>query len=176
MIKGAVHTFTDKSMTREKCSSTCSEKNATYSAVRDTSCYCGTTLKTGPGFFAPSDMCTRRCGGDSSQICGDYFSMSVTNSKPLPKPIDTVEYRGCVSDGTPRVLNSTWTFSRTQMTPEFCADVARKAGKKVFAVEYGTDCFVGDTLLSPKASSKCSTPCSGEWIMMFRCCDTDLFP
>jgi hypothetical protein len=162
IIKGATYTLIDKAMTREKCSSTCSAKNATYSAIRDNTCYCGVNLKTGSGYYAPAETCTRPCAGNSSQICGDYFSLSVFNLKPLPKPMDTVEYRGCVTDGAPRILGSTWVHSYTTMTPEYCADVARKAGKKVFGLESGIECFIGDALLSANASTKCSTPCSGE--------------
>lgn len=172
LVKGAFHTFTNRLMTRELCSSTCTEKGAAYSAIRDTSCYCGATLNPGPGYYAPSDTCTRRCGGNSSEICGDYFSLSIQNLKTVPKPIDTVVYRGCIADGTPRVLNSTWTFSRTGLTVDFCADIARKAGKKLFGLEYGTDCYVGDSLLSATASSKCTMPASGKYSWMpplFQC-------
>lgn len=169
MIRSALHTFADRSMTQEKCAAVCIEKEAAYSAIRDNTCYCGATLQTGPGFFAPPEMCARPCGGNSSQVCGDYYAMSVTNLKPIPKPVDEVLYRGCVSDGTTRVLNSTWTFSRTGMTPDFCADIARKAGKKVFGVEFGTDCFVGDALSKATASSKCSMACSGKRMRASSC-------
>lgn len=180
LIKGASHSFTSGSMTRDLCSQTCVGKGASYSAVRDTTCYCGNTLSPGPGYYVPADMCTRKCGGNSNEICGDYYLLSVgnlANYRPsggaptptssatptsVPSPTSTPVYRGCVADGVPRVLNSSWTYSANAMTPAFCADIARQAGKKLFAIQYGTECFVGDSLLSANPSSQCTVPCSGE--------------
>ena len=79
LVKGATYSFTSSSMTRDVCSQACLQKSAAYSAVRDTSCYCGPNLTTGPGFYVPNDMCTRKCGGNSSEICGDYYLMSIGN-------------------------------------------------------------------------------------------------
>lgn len=162
LVKGAFHTFTSKSMTRGLCSSTCADKGAAYSATRDTSCYCGAALNPGPGYFAPSDICTRRCGGNSSEICGDFYSLSVQNLKPVPMPVDTVVDRGCIAEGTPRVLNSTGMYSARGMTVSLCADTARQAGKRLFGLQNGDQCYVGDSLLSANASDKCTMPASGK--------------
>lgn len=62
----------------------------------------------------------------------------------------------------PRVLNATSTYSPTDMTPAFCAKIARDAGKKMFALEFGGDCYVGDSLSADVASTSCTTPCTGE--------------
>ncbi|KAJ9098763.1 hypothetical protein QFC21_004411 [Naganishia friedmannii] len=180
LVKGASYSFTSSSMTRDLCSSTCVSKGAAYSAVRDTSCYCGTNFKTGPGFYVPSDMCTRKCGG-SNEICGDYYLLSVgnlanykpggasaspTSATPTPTtaPVDpavaTYVSRGCIADGMPRVLNATWTYSANGMNPAMCADIARKAGRKLFGIEYGGECYVGDQLLSYTQATDCSTPCT----------------
>lgn len=169
-------------MTRDLCSSTCVSKGAAYSAVRDTTCYCGTNFKTGPGFYVPNDMCTRKCGG-SNEICGDYYLLSVGNlanykpagasnsptsssatPTPTTAPVDpavaTYVSRGCIADAMPRVLNATSTYSATGMNPSVCADIARKAGRKLFGIEYGGECYVGDQLLSYNEATDCSTPCT----------------
>ncbi|KAJ9091081.1 hypothetical protein QFC19_009255 [Naganishia cerealis] len=182
LVKGATYSFTSNSMTRDLCSQTCVSKGAAYSAVRDTSCYCGTNFKTGPGFYVPNDMCTRKCGGNANQICGDYYLLSVgnlanykggtgnsptsTSASATPTaadPVATYVSRGCFADGSPRVLNTTSTYSFNGMSPSACADIARKAGRKLFGIEYGGECYVGDTLLSNTPATDCSTPCtSGE--------------
>jgi hypothetical protein len=180
LVKGASYSFTSTSMTRDLCSSTCVSKGAAYSAVRDTTCYCGTNFKTGPGFYVPNDMCTRKCGG-SNEICGDYYLLSVGNlanykpggasassssatptptSTPVNPAVATYVSRGCIADGIPRVLNATSTYSPTGMNPSVCADIARKAGRKLFGIEYGGECYVGDQLLSYTQATDCSTPCT----------------
>lgn len=63
----------------------------------------------------------------------------------------------------PRVLNATSTYSPSDMTPALCAKIARDAGKKMFGLEFGGDCYVGDTLSADVASTSCTTPCTGEY-------------
>lgn len=162
LVQNASYTFTSKSMTRSLCSSTCSEKGASFAATRDTSCYCNTALNPGPGYFAPSDMCTRPCGGNSSEICGDLYAVNIQNLRPVAMPVDSVVYRGCIADGTPRVLNATGTYSARGMTVDLCAATARQAGKRLFGLENGNECYVGDSLLSVKPSEKCTVPASGK--------------
>lgn len=137
-------------------------------------------MTPGPGFYVPADMCTRKCGG-SNEICGDYYLMSIgnlanykssgttpsqtapaTSTSAVPTPTSTPVYRGCVGDGVPRVLNSSWTYSASEMSPAFCANIARQAGRKLFAIENGGECFVGDSLSSANPSTKCNTPCTGK--------------
>lgn len=161
-VQNASYTFTSKSMTRSLCSSTCSEKGASYAATRDTSCYCNTALNLGTGYFAPSDNCARPCGGNSSEICGDLYALSIQNLKPVAMPVDTVVYRGCIADGSPRVLNATGTYSARGMTVELCANTARQAGKRLFGLENGNECYIGNSLLSANISEKCTMPASGD--------------
>jgi hypothetical protein len=179
LVKGATYTFVSKTMTRDLCSQTCVDKGAKYSAVRDTSCYCSASLNPGPGYYVPSDMCTRKCGG-SNDICGDYYAVSIFNlanykssgatpttstpatSSAAPTPTSTPVLRGCVGDGVPRVLNSSWTYSASEMSPAFCANIARQAGRKLFAIENGGECFVGDSLSSANPSTQCNVACTGK--------------
>lgn len=48
------------------------------------------------------------------------------------------------------------------MTPDFCYNIAKRSGKKLFGVESGTECFIGDVLVSNKTMTGCTTPCSGK--------------
>lgn len=49
------------------------------------------------------------------------------------------------------------------MTPDFCYNIAKQAGKKLFGIEDGIECFVGDALVTNKTVTGCNTPCSGKF-------------
>jgi hypothetical protein len=48
------------------------------------------------------------------------------------------------------------------MTPDFCYNIAKQAGKKLFGIQGGIECFVGDSLITNKTATGCNTPCSGK--------------
>lgn len=52
------------------------------------------------------------------------------------------------------------------MAPEFCYNIAKKAGKKLFGIEGGIECFVGDSLITNKTVTGCDTPCSGKLLAL----------
>jgi hypothetical protein len=107
---------------------------------------------------APTSSSTSQVPLVSSTISSSASIPTATPSKSTP-----YVYLGCIADsGTARVLNSTWTFSRTQMTHEFCYNIAKQNGKKYFGIESGYECFVGDALLSNKTITGCDIPCTGK--------------
>lgn len=169
LIKSATYSFTSSSMTRDVCSQACIQKGSAYSAVRDTSCYCGPSLTTGPGFYVPGDMCTRPCGGNSTEICGDYYMLSVGNlanyqGKIVNNSPANLGYQGCFQEGNGKLALQGYSTSSSSMTVPMCKSYCNQLGYTMAGLRNGNQCycdsvFNGGQLLP---DSQCSTPCAGN--------------
>ena len=169
LVKGATYSFTSSSMTRDVCSQACLQKSAAYSAVRDTSCYCGPNLTTGPGFYVPNDMCTRKCGGNSSEICGDYYLMSIGNLANYDEDlVDTsppnIGYRGCFQEGNGKLALQGFTTSSSSMTVPLCKSYCNQLGYTLAGLRNGNQCYCDSVFNGGQMlpDSQCSMPCAGN--------------
>jgi hypothetical protein len=79
LVKASTYTFTSNSMTRDVCSQACVDKGAKWSALRDSTCYCGSDFTVGTGYFVPNDFCSLPCKGNSSETCGNYYNLNTLN-------------------------------------------------------------------------------------------------
>lgn len=169
LVKSATYSFVSSAMTRDVCSQACILKSSAYSAVRDTSCYCGPSLTTGPGFYVPGDMCTRKCGGNSTEICGDYYMLSVGNlanyqGKIVDNSPSNMGYRGCYQEGNGKLALQGYSTSSNSMTVPMCKSYCNQLGYTMAGLRNGNQCycdsvFNGGQLLP---DSQCSTPCAGN--------------
>ncbi|KAJ9119238.1 hypothetical protein QFC22_003730 [Naganishia vaughanmartiniae] len=102
-------------------------------------------------------------GASSSAITSSATKTSAAPSgtSSASDPFATYVYRGCIADGSARVMNSTWTFS-SQMTIEQCAKIGKAAGRKLFGLQNGGACFVSDTLTKNLTATGCDNPCGGN--------------
>ena len=70
-------------MTIEMCLSTCREKGFRYSGLQwRIECYCGNEPLNGFE-FAWLNKCSHRCGGNSNQVCGGSYVMSVYSTPQI---------------------------------------------------------------------------------------------
>lgn len=171
------------------CQTYCNSLGYRLSGVEyGSECYCGNTIanfaNTG-NLIAGFDRCTWLCSGTiarengTQEICGGYAAISIYNNTnpsfytpPQPYPSN---YLGCATDSSPsRALQGAST-SGPDMTVDACAAFAQKgnsgAGYKYFGVEFGSECYVGNTLMpsssiltgaSDPPGSSCNMKCSGK--------------
>ncbi|KAI9776670.1 MAG: hypothetical protein M1835_005454, partial [Candelina submexicana] len=146
-------------------------------------CYCGNALSAG-SIPATDNGCSMTCAGNSSEYCGGgnrlnmYRKSSTTSTTggssasatPTPhgpaivQTIGAYTFQGCYSEATnTRALSDKYLGSAT-MTLDLCATTC--AGYTYFGVEYGQECYCGNTLGAGSASvanqADCSFLCPGN--------------
>jgi len=143
-------------MTVEMCQAYCSSKKLPLAGVEyKTECYCGITL--GQGSTLGQTGCNLPCGGDGSEICGGMSRLSVYRNSTFPVPrvvqsVGSLTLRGCFIDSSnARVLSGYAYSSSTGMSVETCAGTCMGKGYTVAGVEYGTQCYCGNSI--PGSSS-----------------------
>ncbi len=146
-------------------------------------CYCGNALSAG-SIPATDNGCTMTCAGNSSEYCGggNRLNMYRKNSTattttgpgpsatPTPKGPAIVQtlgaytFQGCYSEGTNTRALSGKFFGSATMTLDLCATTC--AEYTYFGVEYGQECFCGNTLGAGSASvanqADCNFLCPGN--------------
>ena len=104
-------------MTNELCASACAADNNTYSGTEAAGyCFCGDDHDYSK--HGTSDICTRTCHGDSTQICGGHWAISIyvnifdqvhlytsyedywipVDLLPLAMPVAIKDFHGCLRD------------------------------------------------------------------------------
>jgi hypothetical protein len=157
-------------MTVEACQSFCKGKNYPLAGVEfGTQCYCGLNLASGSSVGKTG--CTMACGGNSAQTCGGSSRLNVYNNT-LYEPSSIVpsvapyDLKGCFIDSsTARGLSSFVYTSATNMTVEICVGKCSGKGYSFAGVEYGAECYCGNTLAStstPAPLSDCNMFCNGN--------------
>ena len=138
-------------MTVEKCASFCS--GYSYMAVEyGSECYCGNKINTAQGAVPASDgRCKVPCAGDTSQICGGGFGLTLY-SAGLPLV-------GCAIDTAARTLNGAQTRA-SDMTVEKCLDFCGTSFP-LAGLEYGTECYCGGPVVTVGATG-CTSTCGGN--------------
>jgi hypothetical protein len=151
-------------------------------------CFCGdatANLANTDNLIGGFSPCTWLCSGTvarengTQEVCGGYAAISIYNNtdpsfgKSQSHPYHE-DYLGCAFDGSAtRALEGAST-SGPDMTIEACAAFAQRgnsgAGYKYFGVEYGSECYTGNTPVPPgkmlsessiPPSSSCRMRCSG---------------
>ncbi|KAE9396148.1 WSC-domain-containing protein [Gymnopus androsaceus JB14] len=158
--------YSDPAMTPAMCQSKCS--GYTYAGVEySTECYCGNSL-TGngaSGTVVDGSNCVSTCGGDSTQMCGGtwYLSVYTTSSTTLSSSNSTWNSQGCYVDESPRILQG-YFGDQDSMTTESCISICSGLEFTMAATEYGSQCLCGNSLVgaSTADSGDCSFPCAGN--------------
>ncbi|KAJ0296557.1 hypothetical protein COL516b_011586 [Colletotrichum fioriniae] len=160
----------DPAMSLEKCASFCSTSHYTYFGVEFTGeCYCGMSLDAA-STKQTEVACAMKCGGDSTEICGDANRISVyalpqTSMIPVVKNLATVGgfyYSSCWVDNVDgRRSLSAKDYRADDMTAEKCATFCQ--GYSYFGLEYSRECYCGNTVGGSMASEKdCGHVCVGD--------------
>ncbi len=154
-------------------------------------CYCGNNLNAGSVWATNQDDCSTQCPGTSSQFCGagkrlNVYSLmpgtgfdsttrfSTKYYEPLKvgnTSIGIWNYKGCYTEATTgRALSSaklSGSSSTFGMTIEACVKFCYGKGYTKSGVEYGQECYCGNTLDASSVwatnQNDCSTTCPG-WV------------
>lgn len=151
--------YSSNSMTVQSCSAFCS-KYKFFGLEYGRECYCGDDYSGTP--VSDSD-CSFKCSGNNAQKCGGQVRLELySNDKYTPrKPAAlATPYLGCYVDQGPRLLPENL-LGANDMTAQKCA--AHCSNYKYFGVEYGRECWCGNT--QPKAvaaEADCSFGCAGD--------------
>lgn len=83
----------------------------------------------------------------------------------IEKSVGPYNYISCYTEATTGRALSSASYAYNSMTPDTCA--ANCNGYSYFGVEYGRECYCGNTLaagsvLSPNGDSDCNMPCGGN--------------
>lgn len=172
-------------MTTETCGTFCLSKGFNvFGTEYAGECYCGDSIATAN--MTQSD-CSMACNGDLLSYCGGPDRLSVwtiadvasTNTAPSERTTSTsmttsattiagptvsgAEYLGCYSDTvSSRTLTGYYSNSGSQ-TLDTCAAAAIANNYQYFGVEYGGECFAGNTIASSASDgASCNMKCSGN--------------
>jgi hypothetical protein len=169
LIPASTYSFPSTSMTRDVCSQACVSKGAKWSAIRDSTCYCGTDFSMGTGYFVPSDFCSLTCKGNASETCGNYYAMNTFNltnyayKAPGTGSTGAGGYRGCFAQGSGKAL-SAYSFADSKLTPEMCKSYCNQLGYSLAGAMNGNQCSCDNTFQGGQMlpDSQCGTPCAGN--------------
>ncbi|CAM9363879.1 unnamed protein product [Ectocarpus fasciculatus] len=143
-------------MTAEICRDLCAEYEF-YGTQYSEQCWCGNNAE----YDVHGDtVCDMACSGDSSEVCGGNYAMSVYEN-------DNVEvdpsYRGCFADTADnRVFHQT--TSDFDLTTEHCGLLCDIEGFSFYGLQYSIQCWCGDhnTEYSANGDGVCDMPCGGD--------------
>jgi len=169
----------DDAMTIEKCAATCSGYKY-FGLEYYFQCFCGNVLQPG-SVQVDSSECKNLCTGNSKQICGgdsrlnlysfgdspettlSLATSTTTTIAPTSTPYPGYFTTGCYTEATTQRALSKGSFYNDYMTIETCA--AACSGFALFGVEYGRECYCGNSLNSGSVSTstgECNTVCPGN--------------
>ncbi|CAN0353187.1 unnamed protein product, partial [Ectocarpus sp. 6 AP-2014] len=139
----------DSAMTAEVCSGLCSGSTF-YGTQYGTECWCGNNEDydaNGDGF------CDISCSGDSDEICGGFYSMTVYENLES-------DYLGCYSDpADDRVFERI--ASSDDMTAAVC--LGHCGAYQYYGTQYSTECWCGNNAnYGANGDGVCDMSCSGN--------------
>jgi hypothetical protein len=136
--------------TPESCIASAKAHNLAYAGVQyGGQCFGGNTL--GYSHVATSD-CNMPCSANPGELCGGPWRNGVYS---------TSSFVGCYTDSSTRALPTVLAWSGA--TPESCIASAKAHNLAYAGVQYGGQCFGGNTLgYSHVATSDCNMPCSAN--------------
>ncbi|TVY53083.1 WSC domain-containing protein [Lachnellula cervina] len=178
---------TPTSKTVANCISACSAGNYKYAGMEyGGECWCGNSISNGANSTAAID-CSMTCADNGTEYCGAGSRLNMyqrgnlttgggsttgtatptstpTGGPQIKKTIGNWAFQGCWTEATnTRALAGT-TYANNSMTLELCASFC--TGFKMFGVEYGRECYCGDTLsigsTSAANQADCSFLCPGD--------------
>ncbi|KAJ5131970.1 hypothetical protein N7448_006128 [Penicillium atrosanguineum] len=142
--------------TIEACQSACEAKGFTYAGIEyGTQCFCGTAIMNA-GASIDSSNCNTVCPQASAEVCGGSNALSLYQVVPIWQSI------GCYSDTTlKRTLAHSFNVPGNNV--EKCQGVCQDNGYIYAGMEYGSQCFCGNTIDNGATlTSGCGTVCSGN--------------
>ncbi|KAF5829614.1 hypothetical protein DUNSADRAFT_15833 [Dunaliella salina] len=151
----------DYSLTPELCITAAARAGLMYAAVQyGRECAGGNDYT--PYIKVPDTECGKACSGDQDIACGggcrnDIYETGVHLVGCFEEP----DWPDCgLTDERPLTFLDS---SDDSMTPRYCIQLAAQAGFAYAAVQYGRECFGGDSLAEyVTPSNYCDMPCTGD--------------
>ncbi|WVQ70425.1 uncharacterized protein L199_008652 [Kwoniella botswanensis] len=129
-------------------------------------CYCDSALRNGAGQTATT--CNMPCSGGPGENCGGANVLQVyTNPSLAPSASTSNGYakQACIQEVSGRALTGA-SFSSDSMTVDTCTAYCKSSGFTYAAVEYGRECYCGNSFANgaslSKYSSQCTMTCAGN--------------
>ncbi|KAF3037548.1 hypothetical protein E8E11_001641 [Didymella keratinophila] len=164
--------YADDSMTESTCISYCNGKGYSFAGIEyGRECYCDNRILD-TGLQKADSECSFTCPGSGSGSCGAGNYMSIfTNGKglsfgPIFNPgFDDWKSLGCYTDSIgERTLEFPANVEGVNSAGR-CAAACQQAGYKYAGLEYGQECYCGNSLRCPSAptvASACNMVCNGN--------------
>jgi hypothetical protein len=166
------------SMTISTCLSFCQVGGFQYAGLEyGSECYCGAALTNGASLSQTSGQCNMACASDSASSCGGSNAIQLYQNPSLapvaaPAPvappvivINGFSSSGCIQEVSGRALTGL-RVDYTDMTIDKCTAACAQAGFKFAGVEYGQECYCGNTLVNgaslSSTSGQCYMDCPGD--------------
>lgn len=153
-------------MTIPKCLAICDTKGFQYGAVEyGSECFCGNALANGASLSVPSGQCNMGCSGDPTTLCGGPDALQFYVRPDLTTWTNGFASKGCIQEVVGRALNATSLYAG-DMSIEKCTQFCGDGGYSMAGLEYGEECFCGNSLVGGARvdllSYECKMPCAGN--------------
>lgn len=158
-----------KNMTQENCIAFCDSHRFAYAGIEyGQECYCGHVLGASSESRNNTE-CDFRCSGDAEENCGAGYRLNVFYNGLLdstvinPGPPGT-SHIGCLTDNVYARALSVFQASEDNMTVARCTSSCMTAGYKFAGLEYGEQCFCGDSMENNATITNegCDMACAGD--------------
>nr|XP_019007470.1 uncharacterized protein I206_07728 [Kwoniella pini CBS 10737]OCF46251.1 hypothetical protein I206_07728 [Kwoniella pini CBS 10737] len=159
--------WADNSMTVNVCLSYCQNKGFIYAGIEyGRECYCGNSLVNGASLDKSSTGCTKTCASDSLHTCGGSNALQLYFNQPaLPDGWSTAS-TSCVAEGTTGRALASASWADDSMTIYKCLNYCSNQGFQYGGVEFGRECYCGDSLVNGASlslpSTNCNKACGGD--------------
>ncbi|OCF54481.1 hypothetical protein L486_08030 [Kwoniella mangroviensis CBS 10435] len=141
-------------------------------------CFCGSYLSNGAS-LSTTATCAVACPGNKDQTCGGYYALSLyvstkLNGAALSSDLLSVAATlpdgwstasKCMQEVNGRALTD-YSWATDAMTVPLCLNKCASLGYQYGGIEYGRECYCGNSLDNgadlTKTSTLCGTPCAGN--------------
>ncbi|WWC91295.1 uncharacterized protein L201_006238 [Kwoniella dendrophila CBS 6074] len=169
----------DYNNTIESCLAKCDAGGYPIAGIEyGNQCFCGSYLSNGASLKTTA-KCAVPCPGNSLETCGGYYAMSLyistkLNGAALSADLSSVTatlpdgwstIAQCMPEVNGRALTG-YQWSTDAMTVPQCLNKCASMGYQYGGVEYGRECYCGNSIDNgadiTKTSQLCGTPCAGN--------------
>ncbi|KAK6220804.1 hypothetical protein LQW54_001722 [Pestalotiopsis sp. IQ-011] len=161
-------------LTPQSCAQTCFSKGYNVSGTEYyAQCFCGNAIYNGGKASPDQTKCNTPCSGDGQLMCGDagYLSIVSNGAPPTFQPPvtqtsglnNTWTYQGCFPDNLNNKRTLPWQLLLPgTLTATQCLYQCGKFGYMAAGLEYGQECYCGDTsdVISAAAAKQPETDCN----------------
>nr|XP_031859690.1 uncharacterized protein CI109_004965 [Kwoniella shandongensis]KAA5526762.1 hypothetical protein CI109_004965 [Kwoniella shandongensis] len=155
------YSYSTPALNSATCISYCRSKGYSMAGLEyGSECYCDNSFRNGAG--ATSKNCNMPCSGGPGENCGGPGALQVYSNPSLAPTASTsngYSKQGCFQEVSGRALTGA-SFTSSSMTIDTCTSFCKTSNFKYAALEYGGECYCGNSLVNGAALNKYSTQCT----------------